>query len=409
MNPNRSLFARFAFITMWIFIFALSCEKSLELPGIGSLGRVTGALAMGAGLVAILAEGRFRIPSPAHIALMLVVLWSSLTYRWTVSTAATEERITTYVQLLFIVVLIWQLCLEVTDAKLLMAAYVLGTLVPALDTFRRYLTAQETFYQRYATVGFDPNDLALTLAISIPMSLYLAANSGPLLTWCCRLQLLAVVATILLTASRSGTVAMTVAFSFALVLWHGAPRKQKMLSAAAAGVMACIMIAAVPASSWLRIATLGSEVKEGTLNSRTVLWGAGVRALGDVPLQGVGAGAYPDAIASVVGRPQTWTPVAHNTFLSLLVETGFIGFSLFLAFFGMLLWTAFRMQGQSRWMWLACLLAWTIGVSALTWENRKPTWMIFGLLLAHSAARAPALASPGKRQALPMTPVWRMS
>lgn len=409
MNPNRALLTRFAFVMMWVFVFTLSCEKSLTLPGLGSIGRVAGALAMGAGLFAMLAEGRFRLPSAAHFMLMLVVFWSSITYRWSVAPDATEERIVTYVQLLLIVVLIWQLCRDEADARSLMAAYVLGTFVPALDTFYRYFTAQETFYLRYATAGFDPNDLALTLAISIPMSLFLSAHSGKLLAWCCRAQLLAVVATIFLTASRSGTLAMTGAFSFALVLWHAAPRKQRMWAAAAAGVMACVVVAAVPASSWMRLATLGSEVKSGTLNSRTVLWGAGVRALEEVPLGGVGAGAYPDAISPVVGRPQTWTPVAHNTFLSLLVETGFVGFSIFAVFFGLLLRAAWRMTGQARWMWLACLLAWTIGVSALTWENRKPTWMLFGLLLAHSAARTQTVTERRGATRTAMAPAWRMS
>lgn len=409
MNPRRSIFTRFAFAMMWLFVFSLSCEKFLSLPAIGSIGRMTGALAMGAGFVAILAEGKLRLPTAAHVALVMVVFWSALTYRWSVAPGATEERIFTYLQLLLIVALLWQLCLDEADAVALMAAYVLGTMVPAIDTFRRYLTAQETFYQRYATVGFDPNDMALTLALSIPMSLYLAAHGKPALAWCCRVQLLLVVATIFLTASRSGTLAMAAAFTYSLVLWRRAPGKQRMLAAVAAGVMACVMVAAVPASSWRRLATLGSEVKEGTLNSRTVLWGAGVRAWGDVPLQGVGAGAYPDAISSVVGRPQTWTPVAHNTFLSVLVETGFIGFTIFAGFLALLVWTAWRMPVASRWMWLACLLAWGIGVSALTWENRKPTWVIFGLLLAHSAARAPALANQRKTQSMPMAPVWRMS
>jgi hypothetical protein len=32
-------------------------------------------------------------------------------------------------------------------------------------------------------------------------------------------------------------------------------------------------------------------------------------------------------------------------------------------------------------------LTWTIGVSALTWEYRKPTWLLFGLLAAHVYSR----------------------
>jgi hypothetical protein len=36
---------------------------------------------------------------------------------------------------------------------------------------------------------------------------------------------------------------------------------------------------------------------------------------------------------------------------------------------------------------MTLLLTWTVGVSALTWEYRKPTWFLFSLLTAHVYSR----------------------
>jgi hypothetical protein len=49
---------------------------------------------------------------------------------------------------------------------------------------------------------------------------------------------------------------------------------------------------------------------------------------------------------------------------------------------------ASRMRHLERCLWLTLMLTWTIGVSALTWEYRKPTWLLFGLLAAHAFSRA---------------------
>jgi O-antigen ligase len=82
--------------------------------------------------------------------------------------------------------------------------------------------------------------------------------------------------------------------------------------------------------------------------------------------------------------------VAHNSYLSVLVELGLIGFLLFTA---ILVLVARHTLGRSRWdssFWLAILVTWSIAASTLTWEYRKPTWLFFGLLIASSAMLSPA-------------------
>jgi hypothetical protein len=66
--------------------------------------------------------------------------------------------------------------------------------------------------------------------------------------------------------------------------------------------------------------------------------------------------------------------------------------------FGLLLVTvalfAWMLGPSERALWFTVLAVWVAGVSTLTWEQRKPTWLIFGLI---STAWATAFV-PGERE-----------
>lgn len=179
----RPLIRRFAFLCLWLFIFSMPIEKAIEIPGLGSISKLLGFVSLGVGLLAIVMQEGFRIPGQIQTILAIFVLWSSFTLRWSISPDWTVERILTYVQLLSLVFLLWEFCTEDRDVLSLLSAYVLGTLIPAGDTVQRFLLGHNTYYNRYATTGFDPNDLALTLALSLPMSYYLTLRSKGPICW----------------------------------------------------------------------------------------------------------------------------------------------------------------------------------------------------------------------------------
>jgi O-antigen ligase len=78
---------------------------------------------------------------------------------------------------------------------------------------------------------------------------------------------------------------------------------------------------------------------------------------------------------------------AHNTFFSILLEEGVIGFALFFALLLTLMLSAWRLPHVERIFWLCILATWAVGALDLTWEDRKPTWFIFALLIAVTARR----------------------
>ena len=152
-------------------------------------------------------------------------------------------------------------------------------------------------------------------------------------------------------------------------------------------VMGAVRLA--PSASRERLATLPNEVAHGTFHNRTRIWKAGLRLFRHRPLRGVGAAAYPEAAVPWLGRsPLPTQPyTAHNTFLSVLVETGAIGFAIWALMLAAAAWFAFLLEPAERALWLATLAVWTTGVFTLAWETRKPTWLILALI-ATAWARA---------------------
>jgi O-antigen ligase len=130
--------------------------------------------------------------------------------------------------------------------------------------------------------------------------------------------------------------------------------------------------------SFERFSTIGTELTQGDLNKRTDLWREGLATFVEHPLTGVGSGMYRSVNSS--GK------VAHNSYISVLVELGLIGFVLF----GIILAIAVAQawshpSGWDKSFWLSLLLVWAIGASTLTWEYRKTTWLFFSLIVASAA------------------------
>lgn len=406
---NRPALETLAFIPLWLYVCSLPSEKSIAISGIGTATKLFGALSIGALVFLIASHARLRLPSPAHFASLAFVAWSAATYCWTESQAGTMEQIGTYVNLFAVLWLTWEVATTRSRLLLLFDAYVIGTAVPAWDTLQRFLSGKQSFYLRYASAGFDPNDLALTLALSLPISYYLSITRGGNLRWLYRLQILTVIGTIFLTGSRGGTVSMAIGLSLVLTTMRLLNARQRALLAVSAIVVLAVAVAIVPASSFSRIATLGSEIKQGTLNSRTLLWEGGWDAFKQVPFQGIGSGAYPEIMSWIVGRVWGFDAVAHNSFLSVLVETGLIGFAIFAAWLSLMAAAAFRMPWFERRLWITTLILWAVGVSSLTWEYRKPTWMFFALLTAHAAVVSPVTRpAPGEHNTpAPIVGAWK--
>jgi O-antigen ligase len=406
-TEQLSTLGKIAFGSLWLLVFAMPWEDAITISGFGTSVRLIGMVTLGLGALAIFERGKVRRPAVGHIAMALFVVLGVLSYLWSLYPEGTLIQAFSYVQLFTMVWLIWELASGVQEQMHLMRAYVFGTFVSGIDTFYLFLSHQESVYQRYAGAKLDANDLGLIMALSIPMSYYLLIQNHGRMVWVYRVHLILAGTTILLTASRGATLATVVALTIVPLTQARLGGRQRV-----ALVMTVILLIGgvlffVPETSWERLATVPTEFEQGTFTGRTIIWKAGWEIFRAHPFFGIGANAFRVMVSRELAEPIRMgeadpAPPAHNTFLSVLVEQGVLGFAVFCGMLGALAVSLRGMPPFPQRLWIVSLGVWVVGVSSLTWEMRKPTWFFFGLLMAQCGSipqmlrDAKAFARPGQ-------------
>jgi O-antigen ligase len=386
-RPNRSEYAglnRLAFALLWIFIFCVPWEEEVAIAGGVAMSHFVGAASVLVGVLACVASGRIRPPGSLHYLLAGLVVWSALTYYWSVAPDLTVIRVTSYAQLLLMVWLIWEFAPTEERQTSLLAAYVLGTYVSALSTIYSFVTGRGDNLGisegRYTAPGFNENELGIILALGLVMSCYLLAkNKGPRAIWFIHVP--TCVLAICLTGSRGSFISAAIALLMFPLSLGSFSRAQKKFGALALVVVLASGIAIVPRATWDRIGSIEGEISEGTLTKRTYIWAAGMDVFREHPLLGVGAGAFGASVYNKLDVPY----VAHNSYLSVLVEMGLIGELLFIALLAALVHAAMVLPKLESRAWTLLLVTWAVAVLSVTWEHRKPTWFVFGMLMAQAA------------------------
>jgi O-antigen ligase len=378
---SRQLLSSLAVASLCVFVFSIPLENALVLPGIGTLGRIIGLVACAIGLLAVIEQGKVRAVSLPMILMAVYVAWASLTYFWSAYPQGSIDIVESYMQLLVMVWLIWQLAPKRHRQVLLMQAYLVGTALSAVGTL--FLTMHNGMSVREGGFNMNPNDVGLRLAMSFPMAIYLGARENSTIkSWMYRLHMVLCASAIFSTASRGALLAFCAAGLMIPMTFRHWKAKQRVAMVAVAIFGFVVAGALVPRAAWERLSTTGTEVSSGTMDSRTVIWHAGMDVFLDHPFIGVGIGGFASSVERRVVTP--W--VAHNTFLSVLVEQGIVGFSFFLIVLLALAYAAAHMPPLERSLWLVTLLIWAIGVSAMTWEFFKPTWFMFGMIVTQAAS-----------------------
>ena len=391
-----ALLDRVAYAGLCAFIFSIPWEETVPLFGGFPVSRWLGMLAFGLGLLRVAAWSQARRFRELHGWMLAFALWSTASILWSMDPDSTTIRALTYLQLLLLAWLIWLFVDTESRVQGLLQSYVLGTCVCAVDTVFNLITGHgysliqdvdspAVQSDRYSANGLNPNDLGLMLALSIPMIVYLLARrrQNPAIALFRWAQLVLCVAAVLLTGSRGGLVATAVALVALPLTFRRFPRWQKVIA-----MFACLGAAVsgallVPPETWRRFFQLGTEISEGTMTHRTQIWAASVEVFRSHAFLGVGSSAHPAAVVSIIGRPL----VAHNTYLSVLVELGVPGELLLIGLLGAAFFCAWRMRGLERTLWAVSLVTWCIGVCGGTWEYRKLSWFLLSTLVAHAYAQ----------------------
>jgi O-antigen ligase len=378
-----------AWLLSLVLIFVIPLENTVMIGSIGTLSRMIGMLVAAVWLLAVVVEGELRRPGLFHGLVMLFFAWSAISIFWSLDPPETVEMVTTYLQLLVFVYLLWDLYSTPMKIRAGLQAYVLGAHVAIMNILGNMLTGRTGSYSRYTVEGFNADTAGLMLAIAMPMAWGLAMlqtreHRGGLLRWLNLAYIPLAFLGIALTATRTALIGTIPAILFAVAsIGRLSPlRRLIVASFVVAGVLAIVPL--IPQTSVERFLTTGTEISSGSLSGRGHIWKMGLQTFAQHPVLGVGAGAFRAAVG--IGK------VAHNVFISVLVELGIVGLALFLGILGVAFANALKHPPWGTRFWVTLLLIWTIAASSLTWERRKLTWLVLTLTAASAAVQ------PGPRR-----------
>lgn len=360
-------------------------EGVVQIPGLGTGARVLGFAVAAFWLATIFVSGQMRKPSLFQIMATIFVLWNAISVYWSASPSKTASHIVTWVQLLALVFIWWDLFTERSALLAGLQAYVLGAYVALSSALGNY-SAQSAYYsnyERFSPGETNPDGFGFFLVLGLPIAWYLASTElkG---RWSGVLRLVnyayipAAFLGIALSGTRTASIAAIPAMAFGLAslsrvrLWI-----RIAIFILLVGAILYLLPHVQTLTSFQRFSTTASALSEGDLNQRTGLWREGLEAFVEQPLLGVGSNMYRSV--NSLGK------VAHNSFISVLVEVGLIGFAIFGTILALAIVNAWKHPIWDRGFWIVLLLVWAIGASSLTWEYRKPTWLFMTMIIISAA------------------------
>lgn len=380
-----------AFRLLWCFVFVLPWDAFTYVPVLGSIPRLVGLGVSAVGVLYIVARRRIRPLSWFHAFALLFVLWTGVTNFWSIDPDATRERFRTYLQLLLLVWLIWEVAWSPERGRGLLQAYVLGACVAAVATVFSYLTGVsgpvplDAEAARVVALNQDPNELGVILALGLPMAWYLGLTQPQRRTaWMWQLYAPLGVTAILLTASRGAFLAALAAL--VIVPWtlgRMRLRTKAVLCALAVGSFA-LATRFIPEVSLERIGSTRADIAAGYFGGRGEIWTVGLQVAQEHPLAGVGAGAFGAAVEPTLRSERA----SHQVLLAILVEDGVVGLCLFLAMVVAAIKPLRRVSLLQRRFGIVLLLTLAVGSLSLEWDHRKQLWFVLAVLAGQVALHA---------------------
>jgi O-antigen ligase len=372
---------KIAFWLSLVMIFIIPWEDSFSVGIVGSMAKLMGIVVAGFWILTILSEGRFRKPHIFHAFVLFFFLWNVLSYMWSINTGRTIGRIYTYAQIFLLVLIIWELYQKPSELIAGLQAYVLGSYIciaSIISNYRAGISAVK-WQVRYSATGVNAVDLSILLLLGVPLAwhlfLLIDAKKFFLLKIINFTYIPLAFFSIFLTGSRTSLFAIIPAIIF-ILLPKGFKVGRYLLILMFLAVVLLVIYSLLPAAIINRLATVFSSIGSEDIGGRMNLWRGAILTFLEHPIIGSGAGA----LKSLIGT------LAHQTFLSILAETGLIGFLLFCSILGIVINQAARLLEKYSGLWFSVFYTWVIGLFSLSWETKKVTWLFLSFIIIEAIA-----------------------
>jgi putative inorganic carbon (HCO3(-)) transporter len=224
-----------------------------------------------------------------------------------------------------------------------------------ITTYNRGEGLVEGFRASWLGVYADPNHMAMNLGLIIPLAVaFLVRRQTPwLMRLLCVVAAVMALTSIVYSHSRGGFIGLLVA----MAVWMLLEKSRRVSTLFAAGALALGLVLFAPSTFWQRNETVADFSHDASAMGRVYAWEVASRMSVDNPLLGVGLGGFRHAWPLYAPPQATTAYVAHNVYLDVVGELGFIGLILFLIFTGGAAGGAFAATRSREHGWLPNALA----------------------------------------------------
>lgn len=388
------------------FIFTVPWEAAIQL-GAGSRGsRILGLVAALVWAMSVIVRGRLRRLDTFVKAYFLFLLWNGLTLLWSIAPGTSLTGFITYTQIFGMILILWDLFETEQQAEIALQAFVLGAYISCASVFINWLTApspNSPEHNRINALGFETDGIALITALAIPAAWYLATgpssvNRTKLMITVNFVYLPAAVFAIILTGTRGAAIASVPTLIFILWSLRRSSSRRRFIAWTMLGLGVLGVMLFAPPEMIQRIGGSVADVLEGdSLSGRRDIWADSLETFAEHPIAGVGLDSHRES--------SIYDKEAHNTVLSILVESGIVGFVLFGSVAIALLTRLMQLDGWAGWYWRTQIAVIAIGSLSLSLEDSKAIWILSTLAVVTSVAIRNELIKPlPERSMLPS--VW---
>jgi len=377
---ESSLITKIALIVTLISIFLIPWGNAI----FDGFTRLFGIAGFGLAAIGMLLDGTHRQYSFFHLFILMFGCWITLSLMWSPLQEKGIDDTITFIQLVFLAFL-FTFLLDTKDKKYLAyQSYVLGVFVASLIIVYNFINGIESaYYGRYGIVNYEVDGLAISLAFAIPMAAFLATQYKSKLIKAINVVSIPVsIFAIFLTATRTAAIAAMVALVYWLYTQRKADIKIKVLLFVL--IVGSIFggLAVAPKASVDRIFSSSKSISSGTLNYRTVIWGASIKQWQKTPIVGSGVGG----LIYVLNESYVLFSSAHNTFIQVLTEMGIVGLLLYLLILLSIVYYILKSPEDKVFLLFLLLVSLTTQLTMNTLYD-KETWFLLTMLAIHAYSR----------------------